>query len=175
MSFFLQKKYSFYFYFYIITIILLIVIFLIYSKIRQVPDLVFYYSDDNTISTYSKFKFGSTLILNISGNITDKSITTKNFNKIGYFTEYKMCNPNSTLNNSAYVTNIETFFLKNGSLQLQPTGIQPINFQGNYSIASNNTLTFKILSGTGNYLYAKGYVTLKTYDNLERKVSVYFD
>ena len=54
MSFFLQKKYSFYFYFYIITIILLIVIFLIYSKIRQVPDLVFYYSDDDTISNYSK-------------------------------------------------------------------------------------------------------------------------
>ena len=52
MSFFLQKKYSFYFYFYIITIILLIVIFLIYSKIRQVPDLVFYYSDDITISKY---------------------------------------------------------------------------------------------------------------------------
>ena len=175
MSFFLQKKYSFYFYFYIITIIILIVIFLIYNKIRQVPDLVFYYSDDNTISKYSKLKFGSTLILNISGKITDKSITTKNFNKIGYFTEYKMCNPNSTLNNSAYVTNIETFFLKNGSIQLQPAGIQPINFQGNYSIASNTTLTFKILSGTGNYLYAKGYVTLKTYDNLERKVSVYFD
>jgi hypothetical protein len=156
------------------TIILLIVIYLIYKKIRQVPDLVFYYSDDNTISTYSKLKFGSTLLLNISGNITDKSITTKNYNTIGYFTEYKMCNPNPTLNNTAYVTNIETFFLKNGSLQLQPAGIQAINFQGNYSIASNTTLTFKILSGTGNYLYAKGYVILKTYDNLERKVSVYF-
>ena len=171
MSFFNIKKYSFYFY--IITIILLIVIFLIYTKRRQNPDLVFYYSDDNTISNYSKLKFDSTLILNISGNITDKSITTKNYNTIGYFTEYKMCNP--TANNTAYVTNIETFFLKNGSIQLQPAGIQPINFQGNYSIASNNTLTFKILSGTGNYLYAKGYVTLKTYDNLERKVSVYFD
>ena len=171
MSFFNIKKYSFYFY--IITIILLIVIFLIYTKRRQNPDLVFYYSDDNTISNYSKLTFGSTLILNISGNITDKSITTKNYNTIGYFTEYKMCNP--TANNTAYVTNIETFFLKNGSIQLQPAGIQPINFQGNYSIASNNTLTFKILSGTGNYLYAKGYVTINTYDNLERKVSVYFD
>jgi len=155
------------------TIIFLIVIFLIYKKIRQNPDLVFYYSDDNTISNYSKLKFGSTLILNISGNITDKSITTKNYNTIGYFTEYKMCNPTS--NHTAYVTNIETFFLKNGSIQTQPAGIQPINFQGNYSIASNNTLIFKIISGTGNYLYTKGYVILKTYDNLERKVSVYFD
>ena len=171
MSFFYTKKYSFYFY--IITIILIIVIFIIYKKIRRNPDLVFYYSDDDTISNYSKFKFGSTLILNISGNITDKSITTKNYNTIGYFTEYKMCNPNT--NNTAYVTNIETFFLKNGSIQLQPAGIQPINFQGNYSITSNNTLTFKIISGTGNYLNAKGYVTINTYDNLERKVSVYFD
>ena len=76
MSFFLQKKNSFYFYFSIMTIILLIVIYLIYAKIRNVPDLVFYYSDDNTISKYSKLKFGSTLILNISGNITDKSIKT---------------------------------------------------------------------------------------------------
>ena len=156
-------------------IIFLIVIFLIYTKIRHVPDLVFYYSDDDTISNYSKFKFGSTLILNISGNITDKSITTKNYSKIGYFTEYKMCNPNPTLNNTAYVTNIETFFLKNGSLQLQPVGIQPINFQGNYSITSNTTVTFKIISGTENYLNAKGYITINTYDNLERKVSVYFD
>ena len=171
MNIFFTKKYSFYFYI-IIIIILIIVIFLTYTKIRQEPDLVFYYSDDNTISTYSKFKFGSTLILNISGNITDKSITTNNYNKIGYFTEYKMCNP--TINNTAYVTNIETFFLKNGSIQIQPAGIQPINFQGNYSITSNTTMTFRIISGTQNYVNAKGLVILKTYDNLERKVSVYF-
>jgi hypothetical protein len=169
---FLIKKYSFYFC--IITTIILLFIFLIYNKIDSDPDLVFYYSDDNTISTYSKFNFGSTLIINISGNITDKSITTNNYNKIGYFTEYKMCNHNPIVNNTAYVTNIETFFLKNGTLQIQPAGIQPINFQGNYSIPSNTTITFKILSGTGNYLHTKGYITLKTYDNLERKVSVYF-
>lgn len=175
MSFLIQKNYSFYFYFCIITIVLLLVIFLIYAKIRHVPDLVFYYSDDNTISKYSKLKFGSTLILNISGNITDKSITTKNFNKIGFVTEYKICNPNPTVNNTAYVTNIETFYLKNGSIQIQTASLQPINFQGNYSITSNSTATFKILSGTGNYLHAKGYVILNTYDNLERKVSVYFD
>jgi len=83
-----------------------------------------------------------------------------------------MCNP--TKNNSAHVTNIETFFLKNGSIQVQPAGIQPINFQGNYSIASNTIQTFTILSGTESYLHKKGYVTLKTYDNLERKVSIYF-
>jgi len=83
-----------------------------------------------------------------------------------------MCNP--TINNTAYVTNIETFFLKNGSIQIQPAGIQPINFQGNYSITSNTTMTFRIISGTQNYVNAKGLVILKTYDNLERKVSVYF-
>ena len=138
----------------------------------RIPDLVFYYSDDNTISTYSKFTFGTTLILNISGNITDKSITNKS-NKIGYFTEYKMCNP--TVNNAAYVTNIETFYLKNGSIQIQPAGIQPKNFQGNYTITPNTTGTFRIISGTENYLKVNGYVTIKTYDNLERKVSVYFD
>jgi len=84
-----------------------------------------------------------------------------------------MCNP--TKNNSAYVTNIETFFLKNGSIQVQPSGIQQINFQGNYSISPNSTQTFTILSGTESYLNKKGFVTLKTYNNLERKVSIYFN
>jgi len=173
MRFNLKNKKSSYFYILaiILLIILLIIIFLTYSKINQVPDLVFYYSDDNTISNYSKLNFGSTQILNISGNITDNSITKNNYNVIGYFTEYKICNP--TINNSAYVTNIETFHLKNGSIQIQPVGIQPTNFQGNYSIASNNTLTFKIIGGTEKYFNSTGYVRFKTYDNLERKVSIY--
>ena len=173
MSIFNKNNKLFYFYYISIIFIIFLILFLIYKKINQVPDLVFYYSDDNTLSKYSKLKFENTLILNISGNITDKSITNKNSNVIGYFTEYKMCSP--TKNNSAYVTNIETFHLKNGSIQTQPAGIQPINFQGNYSIASNTTQTFTILSGTESYLHKKGYVTLKTYDNLERKVSIYFN
>jgi hypothetical protein len=133
---------------------------------------VFYYSDDNRISTYSKLNFELTLILNISGNITNSSITEKNNNIVEYFTEYKICN--HTANNSAYVTNIETFDLKDGSIQIQPAGIKSINYQMNYNISANGTLTFKIISGTNNYLNAKGYVTLKTYDNLERKVNIYF-
>ena len=157
-----------------VLIIILIILFFFFIKRNQYfkPDLVFYYSDDNTISKYSKLNFGSTLILNISGNITDKSITNKNYIIIGYFTQYKICNP--IKNNSAYVTNMETFHLKNGSIQIQPTGIQPKNFQGNYSITSNITQTFKIISGTKSYLNAKGNVIFNTYDNLERKVSIYF-
>jgi hypothetical protein len=116
-------------------------------------------------------EFGSTIIINISGIIRTQSITNNKSNIIGFFTEYKMCNP--TTNNSAYVTNIETFHLKNGSIQIQPVGIQPTNFQGNYSIASNNTLTFKIIGGTEKYFNSTGYVRFKTYDNLERKVSIY--
>ena len=173
MGNFNKKNKLFYLYSIVIIIVIFLFLFLIYKKINPIPDLVFYYSDDKTISKYSNFKFGNTIILNISGNITDKSITTKNSNIIGYFTEYKMCNPISF--NSAYVTNIETFHLKNGCLLVQPAGIQNINFQGNYSISPNTIQTFSILSGTESYLYKKGYVTLKTYDNLERKVCIYFN
>jgi hypothetical protein len=157
------------FYKILIIFVLFFFIFLIYKIGNPVPDLVFYYSDDNKISKYSKLNFGTTLISNIGGNIIDKSIS----NVIGYFTQYKICNLNK--NNTAYVTNILTFHLKNGTIQIQPTGIQTINFQGNYSIPSNITETFKILNGTKNYLYKTGYITLKTYDNLERKVSIYFN
>ena len=172
MGNFNKKNKLFYLYSIVIIIVILLFLVLIYKKINPIPDLVFYYSDDKTISNYSNLKFGSSLILNISGNITDKSITNKNSNIIGYFTEYKMCNPIN--NNSAYVTNIETFHLKNGCIIIQPAGIQPLNFQGNYSIGANTTQTFSIVNGTEIYLYKKGYVTLKTYDNLERKVSIYF-
>jgi hypothetical protein len=158
---------------FVFLIIFIVVVFFFKPKPKPKPDLVFYYSDDDTISNYSKLNFGSTLILNISGHITDKSITKKNYNIIGHFTEYKICNP--VKNNSAYVTNMETFHLKNGALQIQPTGIQPKNFQGNYSIPSNITQTFKIISGTDSYLHAKGNVIFNTYDNLERKVSIYFE
>ena len=176
MTAFLTKKYipfSLISISFLLFIFFCMILFFIYTKIFVVPDLVFYYSDDNTVSNYSKLHFGSTLIINISGNITDKSITNKHYKVIGYFTEYKMCNP--TINNSAYVTNIETFHLENGSILLEPIGIQPKNFQGNYSIPSNTTLTFKMISGTEKYVNSKGYVTLQTYDNLERKVSIYFD
>ena len=151
-----------------VLLIIFIVFFFQDFNFKPNPDLVFYYSDDDTISNYSKLNFGSALILNISGHITDK-----NYKKIGHFTEYKICNP--VKNNSAYVTNMETFHLKNGSIQIQPTGIQPKNFQGNYSIPSNITQTFKIISGTEKYLHAKGNVIFNTYDNLERKVRIYFE
>jgi hypothetical protein len=93
------------FYKILIIFVLFFFIFLIYKILNPVPDLVFYYSDDNKISKYSKLNFGTTLISNIGGNIIDKNITNKNIsNIIGYFTQYKICNLNK--NNTAYVTNI---------------------------------------------------------------------
>jgi len=132
--------------------------------------LIFYYSDSDTVSNVSTFTYQYAMLENISGNITDKSITSQNYKTIGHFTENKMCNP--TTDNNAYVINFETFILNNGTIQIQPAGIQTKNSQGYYGLPANITKIFKIINGTDKFLNAKGYVVLKTYDNLERKAIV---
>jgi hypothetical protein len=168
-----KKKYFNYFCCLLLFIILLWGLFVIYKNINPVPDLEFFYSDDNRVSTYSKINFGKSELLNISGNITDTSLNNQNSNIIGFVTQYKLCYP--TKNNSAYVTNIETYHLKNGSILIQPAGIQPKNSQGNYTISSKSTQSFSIINGTDSYFNVKGKVILNTNaNNLERKVSIYF-
>jgi len=169
------KKANIIYLFYIILFILILwFLYIIHKNYNPKPDLEFYYTDDNKISNYSKLNFGIIEILNISGNVTDKSLSNLNSNVIGYVTQYKICTPEKNTN-SAYITNIETYHLKNGCIQIQPAGIQPKNSQGNYTISNNSTQTFTILNGTDSYLNVKGIVILKTNaNNLERKVSIFF-
>ena len=77
-------------------------------------------------------------------------------------------------NTTAFVSNIETFCLADGNLQIQPVGFEYKNTQGNYGLPPNVTHTFNIINGTGKYLNATGYVILHTFPNLERLAKIYF-
>jgi hypothetical protein len=136
------------------------------------PDLQFYYSDDDTVSTVSKITFGTSLIQTIQGVITDKSAACPHYKPIGNFLQYKLCSLSA--NNTAFVSNVFTFYLKCGTIQCQPVGIQSLNSQGNYGLPPNITKTYRIINGTEQYLNTTGYVVLQTFDNLERLVRIYF-
>lgn len=135
-------------------------------------DLQFYYNDDETISQFSNLKFGSSLIQTIHGVITDKSIVCPYHKTIGNLLQYKLVS--LTTNNTAFVSNVFTFYLKCGNIQCQPVGIESLNSQGNYGLPPNITKTYRIINGTEQYLNSTGYVVLHTFDNLERLVKIYF-
>ena len=135
-------------------------------------DLQFYYSDDDTVSQVSKITFGTSLIQTIQGVITDKSISCPHNKPIGNFLQYKL--GSLATNNTLFVSNVFTFFLKCGNIQCQPVGIQCLNSQGNYGLPPNITKTYRIINGTEQYLNSTGYVVIHTYDNLERLVKIYF-
>lgn len=134
-------------------------------------DLKFYYSDDDTLSPVSKTTFGSSVIQTSSGVLKNKTNTT-HYNIIGNFVQNKMCIVKTST--SAFVSNVETFYLTDGNIQMQPVGIQSLNSQGNYGLESNASYKFKIINGTGKYLNATGYVVLHTFPNLERLAKIYF-
>jgi hypothetical protein len=79
-----------------------------------------------------------------------------------------------TTNTDAFVSNIETFSLADGNIQIQPVGIEYKNTQGNYGLPPNATNKFKIINGTKKYLNSTGYVVLHTFPNLERLAKIYF-
>jgi hypothetical protein len=135
-------------------------------------DLQFYYSDDETISPVSKITFGTSLIQTTQGVITDKSIVSPHHKPIGNFLQYKL--GSLATNNTLFVSNVFTFFLKCGNIQCQPVGIQSLNSQGNYGLLPNITKTYRIINGTEQYLNSTGYVVIHTFDNLERLVKIYF-
>jgi hypothetical protein len=129
-------------------------------------DLKFYYSDDDTLSPVSKITFGSSVIQTSSGVLKNKT------NTIGNFVQNKMCIVKTST--SAFVSNVETFYLSDGNIQFQPVGIQSLNSQGNYGLEANGSYKFKIINGTGKYLNSTGYVVIHTFPNLERLVKIYF-
>ena len=135
-------------------------------------DLKFYYTDDATMSVVSKIKFDSSEIQTISGILANKSITTKHYKTIGNFVANKMCIVKTAT--TAFVSNLQTFYLADGNIQFQPVGIQTLNSQGNYSLDNNITSKFTIINGTGKYLNSTGYVVIHTYGNLYRLVKIYF-
>jgi hypothetical protein len=143
-----------------------------HNKIKRSCDLSFYYTDDIASTPISKTHFGHSVIQTSIGPITDKSNTTKHYKIIGNCVQYKICMV--TTNTDAFVSNIETFSLADGNIQIQPVGIEYKNTQGNYGLPPNATNKFKIINGTKKYLNSTGYVVLHTFPNLERLAKIYF-
>lgn len=133
----------------------------------QTCDLQFWYTDDDTKSPVSKISFGSSVVVTSTGKLHKP-----NNEIIGNFVQNKMCiiQPDG----SALVSNVETFYLADGNIQLQPVGVQTLNSQGNYGLKANATYKFTIINGTGKYLNSTGYVVIHTFTNLERLVKIYF-
>ena len=103
-----------------------------YSLRNRSCNLSFYYTDDIASTPISKFKFGHSVIQTSIGPITDKSTTTKHYKNIGNCVQYKICMVQT--NTTAFVSNIETFCLADGNLQIQPVGFEYKNTQGNYGL-----------------------------------------
>ena len=134
---------------------------------NQKCDLQFWYTDDATKSPVTKISFGSSLIV-----ISTGKLNKPNNQIIGNFVQNKLCiiQPDG----SALVNNVKTFYLADGNIQFQPVGVQILNSQGNYGLKANTTYKFTIINGTDKYLNSTGYVVLRTFDNLERLVQIYF-
>jgi hypothetical protein len=134
----------------------------------QPCDLQFWYTDDDTKSPVSKIPFGSSVVVTSTGKLNKP-----NNEIIGNFVQNKMCiiQPDG----SALVSNVETFYLADGNIQLQPVGVQTLNSQGNYGLKANATYKFTIINGTGKYLNTSGFVKIHTFDNLSRLVKIYLN
>jgi len=147
------------------------------NNTNRSSNLTFWYTNNNKISTINSATtfgspniFGSVILQTITGVITaNRELDSR---QIGNFTEMKTCVSNTST--SAFVSNTQTFFLKNGCIQIQPVGVQSYNIQGNYGLPPNNTHTFKILNSTGDFLNLGGFVVIRTFENLDRLVNIYF-
>jgi hypothetical protein len=133
------------------------------------PDLKLYWNLDDNLSIFSKNTFGSTVLETINGNITDYKK-----NNIGRFaitnTIYDINDNNQ--NGLFENTSQTTFFLPKGAIQFT-TAFQVIkDIQGNFIFPTSETI-YKIISGTGIYLDAKGYVVIYA-KNMLRQANIYF-
>jgi hypothetical protein len=140
------------------------------------PHLEFWYSDDDKKATFTINTFGqpnvlgSTVIQTACGILTDARSYTST--TIGNFTEMKTCVVST--NTAAFVSDVGMFFLNKGNLQYQASGVQSYTNQDYYGLSPNKIYTFKILTGTDDYLNATGYIIVRTFTNLDRLVKIYF-
>jgi hypothetical protein len=133
------------------------------------PDLSLFYNLDDNITIFSRNTFGSTIIETINGNLLNK-----NNNVVGRIaitnTIYDI---NDTNNNGLYENSSQTtLFLKKGNIQFTTAYQVTKDSQGNFIFPSGKTI-YKIVSGTGIYLNAKGYIMIIA-NNMARKANIYF-
>lgn len=142
------------------------------------PDLVFYYS----LALPSS-------VINQTVNKTDVNQLTSGIifadeefnNPIGKFafniSAFNVVNNdgNETSQKLYEVTGTNVYFLPQGTISNSINVVFIKDSQGNFVVPGGKQLVYQILSGSGNFLQAKGFVVQITSDNLSRKMLVYFD
>ena len=133
------------------------------------PNIQLYYNLDDNLSIFASNTFGSTMIETMNGNLVNKSNTT-----VGRFAITNTIYDITDANQSGLfdVVSQTTFYLEKGNIQFSTAHQVMKDSQGKYIFPSGKTI-FKILSGTGIYLKAKGYVVIYA-NNMYRKVKIFF-
>ena len=135
------------------------------------PNLVFFYSMSEINSKYNKQIIGSTLLAFTNGDIKNKNNTN-----LGKFAFSNNIYDIDVIKNKYDTVGNVTFFLPKGNIQLLASYKSIKNSEGNFTFPQGkNTYTYKILSGTGQYINATGYAVFNVNSSsLTRKVSIFF-
>ena len=137
------------------------------------PDLVFYYTIDNTKSLIPKLEIGNSIYQTFNGIIS----STENLStKIGKWSATNtIYNTNNSDNGLYKRTGLLSFFLPQGIININNTNPVIQNLQGSY-VNIEGKYIFQIIGGNGDFLNYNGFIEI-VYDNTTsfRKVSVYFD
>jgi hypothetical protein len=135
------------------------------------PDLVFYYSVDSQITQITKTILDTSLLETFNGELyADPSLLEPIGRWATTQTIYDFNNTNTILR-----TGNLTFFLPEGSLDIINTAKIVKNNQDNY-VSPSGIFSYKIVSGSGDFLYAPGILVLTTNNvDYKRKVMVYFN
>lgn len=144
---------------------------------QRKPDLVSYFSNSTKYTKYTQTLLEPNSILQtvISDIYADINLTKKIGSRSHTATIYDVKNVNNIKKNSFKLFNSSSTFLPQGTILSSPTWEVSKNKEGIYN-PNSGTYTYKITSGTGNFLNSKGYLVCKVDKNTSiSKVSVYFD
>ena len=158
------------------------------------PDLVFYYSLSNPLTKINKTINGTDILQTANGIITTQQNTMISINDIeqiknktditefynlgiiGKFAFNIIIYDGAGQNfiNLYQVTGTNVYFLPQGTISHSIN----LNFEkgpdGKFVVPFGQTNVFQILSGSGDFLNATGFIVQITKENLEREVQVYF-
>jgi hypothetical protein len=135
------------------------------------PDLIFYYSVDNTINQIDESYLGTSLIQTFNGPIfADFNLTQEIGKWAGSYTIYDV-----NKNDKVYQqTGIQTYYLPEGTITIINNTQQIKNQQGEF-VNKPGENVYQITSGSGNFLNYSGFlVNIAVKDTLTRTLLVYF-
>jgi hypothetical protein len=133
------------------------------------PDLEFYYDLDITKTVFSNFSFGSTTILTKNSTLFNSNPEIS-IGKVSITNT--LYNITDTSQLSVNTASASAYHFLDGTIQYIAAQSMIKNSQGNY-VWPPGVFILNIVSGSGKYLNAKGYILVKS-EGLIRDISIYF-